>query len=171
MIVHSIFSGRSYFKGKEWSTETCPDPEDLYELLIPDLDALLYQLDINFHNTTNITTILPDQSEYWTPIDTQEYGRCYTFSPDDEMRQQEIAMLELYLVQKARIVIHTPGIFLSKRESALMYLDESLKVLHEYKVNVEAFHMLDDNGEACNETKDYSRDDCIMNELHSVSSR
>lgn len=77
-------------------------------------------------------------------------------------------MIELYLVQKARIIIHTPGIFLSKRESALMYLDESLKVLHEYKINVEAFHMLDDNGEACNDSYNFSRDDCIMDKLYNV---
>ena len=98
-----------------------------------------------------------------SPLDTR-FGRCYSIIPTLEMIKKGIRAVELGLSSLTWIFIHTPGV-LQYESNGMVLLRNVMGTKDYYKVDHELFEMLDEKDESCNDTPQYTKDDCSEDEI------
>ena len=154
-----------YTKEGKWSgigNDECSDPKILLESLVIKPEDLIsmfkfgyFNEDVKFH-TLNLTNL-----NWWSIIDTDKYGRCFTFKPTLDMITNGIQSIKMRFKVKARVYIHHPELF---RVRAFRVPTIPVEQNHHVWVEVEneEFDMLDYGGETCNNEENYSTLQCIL---------
>ncbi len=131
----------------------------------------MFQIEITFNNNSEVVTIRADNfTKFFTPSDTHEFMRCYRADFPPKFFKDGISQIDMILFMKTKLFFHTYGMFFGQPMYAQKKLDLTLLNLYEFIVDSEVFEMLDLNGEPCNASIEYNRDDCITKQLLNVSS-
>ena len=105
------------------------------------------------------------REEDWYPYDSQEYGRCFTLVPSNELIKKWIKTIKLNLMANATIFIHTPGMFLKENDGGQERHEKYIELGKKYQFffSCEYHKLVDDDYEegGCKKEKEYSKDLCI----------
>ena len=149
----------------KWSSiggSNCTDPKSLLESLVikpKDLVSMFkfgyFNEDVKVH-TLNLTSL-----NWYSVIDTDRYGRCFTFKPSIDTIKNGIQSIKMRFNVKARVYIHHPELFRVRSFRVPTILVEQN---HHVWVEIEneEFDMLDYGGEICNSQNNYSTFQCIL---------
>ena len=80
-----------------WSNQTiesCRNPKSLYYNIIWKLDELISKVQVYSFNMSK-TVFKDNKTALFSPIDTQNYGRCYTFQPPEQNLKDGIYRMRL----------------------------------------------------------------------------
>ena len=110
-----------------------------------------------------------NKTAFFSPIDTNNYGRCYTFKPPEKNLKDGIYRIRFALKAKARIFVENNGVFGVKRSAEDNFLDVSPSEKYHVKIDHNLYKMLDFQGVPCNNEKDYRLDKCVLKELEKES--
>ena len=160
------------YKNKaKWSNqiiENCGDPKSLYYNIIWKLEDLISKVDVNSFDMSKIT-FKENITALFSPIDSNPYGRCYTFQPPEQSLKDGIYRITFLVKAEARIFVNNNGVFGVKRAAETKFIDiyPSKKTI----VNVEysLYKMLDFQGTPCNNEKGYLLNKCVLNGLEKES--
>ena len=154
-----------------WSNKTienCRNPRLLYYNIIWKLDELISKVKIYSFNMSNIV-FKDNKNSLFSPIDTQNYGRCYTFLPPEQNLIDGIYRIRFVLKTKARIFVESNGVFGVKRSAENNFLDVSPLEKYHVMIDHSLYKMLDFQGVPCNNEKGYRLDKCVLNGLENES--
>ena len=154
-----------------WSNKTienCRNPRLLYYNIIRKLDELISKVKIYSFNMSNIV-FKDNKNSLFSPIDTQNYGRCYTFLPPEQNLIDGIYRIRFVLKTKARIFVESNGVFGVKRSAENNFLDVSPLEKYHVMIDHSLYKMLDFQGVPCNNEKGYRLDKCVLNGLENES--
>ena len=154
-----------------WSNQTienCRNPKSLYYNIIWKLDELVSKVKIYSFNMSNIV-FKDNKNSLFSPIDTQNYGRCYTFLPPEQNLIDGIYRIRFVLKTKARIFVESNGVFGVKRSAENNFLDVSPLEKYHVMIDHSLYKMLDFQGVPCNNEKGYRLDKCVLNGLENES--
>lgn len=167
-----------YTKGNQWSSnkkEKCKDPIKLYETVLPKFHSWFKEVDFEFFNVANSTTIEATKTKMWIPIDwnaRQRSSRCYKLNLTLlDHPPWTIKFAKFWFRKEGSVIVHGPGQFQVKdpkelTQAKLTVLDSALA----YKVVYEELTMLNGkDGKACNESLEYSFEQCVLDEIEKVS--
>ena len=160
------------YKNKaKWSNQTienCGDPKSLYYNIIWKLEDLISKVHVNSFDMSKIT-FKENITALFTPIDSNPYGRCYTFQPPEQSLKDGIYRITFLVKAEARIFVNNNGVLGVKRAAETKFIDvyPSKKTI----VNVEysLYKMLDFQGTPCNNEKGYLLNKCVLNGLEKES--
>lgn len=163
-----------YVHGSKWSVkgiEECADPKSLHGDIILKTEDLIEEVELVFSNTSK-TKVFPNETHFFQPRDKQLYGRCYTFKPSLSMVQKGIVKLKWKLRTKEttiRVFVNSNGVIRMKKSAEKHFFDVNVGKNLYFNLDHDLYKMLDFEGEACNNEKDYQLDECIINELENES--
>ena len=130
-----------------WSNQTienCRNPKSLYYDIIWKLDELISKVKVSSFNMSSIAFKDKDnKTALFSPIDTQTYGRCYTFLPPEQNLIDGIYRMKFTLKAKVRIFVENNGVFGVKRSAEDNFLDVSPLEKYHVKIDHNLYKMLD----------------------------
>ena len=160
------------YKNKaKWSNQTienCGDPKSLYYNIIWKLEDLISKVDVNSFDMSK-TTFKENITALFTPIDSNPYGRCYTFQPPEQSLKDGIYRMKLIFKAEARVFVINNGVFGVKRAADSKFIDVYPNKTSRVNVEYSLYKMLDFQGIPCNNEKGYLLDKCVLNGLEKAS--
>ena len=154
-----------------WSNQTienCRNPKSLYYNIIWKLDELVSKVIIYSFNMSSIV-FKDNKTTVFSPIDTHNYGRCYTFLPPEQNLIDGIYRMKFTLKAKARVFVENNGVFGVKRSAEDNFLDVSPLEKYHVKIDHNLYKMLDNQGVPKKKKKGYLLNKCVLNELEKES--
>ena len=97
------------------------------------------------------------------------YGRCITLSLSHVNSQYGIKKIEMQLLVKSTIHIHTPGMFSKGSKQLSSKNNVELGKFYDLHVHYEVYELLDYGGAFCNNDKTYQLDTCNYNGTEKTS--
>ena len=153
-------------------TEKCGTTKDLFDHLFLDMHDVIKRAEVTYENDTKIR-IYPNQTEFWHEHYEFRIGRCFVFSIFAEDKISKISFHFKVGAYSLNVYYHSPGLFktvgLMNRKSvdvkAKFPKSEGVEIVVDYDV----YKMLDFGGAKCNDTQNYSRDNCTDEQLYEES--
>ena len=176
-VIINQNSGHDYYTHGKWVgnatlDENCTDPKALFESIVTKLEDLLSFIAYRYFDASETTheyaTTAPSKI-IRSHVDTNDHGRCYTFSPTNQMIKSGIKQIILGVRKKSRIYFHTNGMFANKAHRHMTRIlaipSEGMNVDLDFTV----YDMLDFGGQPCEIEPTFHQDACMETKLNKKS--
>ena len=115
-----------------WTSSKCLDGKRLFESIVIKPKDTLKSVCFTYEGYTIKDSCdgldnTPHNDEF-VHYDNAYYGRCTMLTPSKERIKQGIKDIRLCLYKKAKVFIHTPGMFLTYPEKAMKYLGRQVRL-------------------------------------------
>ena len=106
----------------------CTNPEVLFESIVTKPEDLIYDIQYSYFDGSETTHEYATSvsSKIRSHVDTDYYGRCFTFKPTEKMIKSGINRIYLRLRKSSFVFFHTNGMFDTKVEIIYFFDDRSL---------------------------------------------
>jgi hypothetical protein len=110
-----------------------------------------------------------NKTAFFSPIDSNAYGRCYTFQPPEQSLKDGIYRIKFIIKAEARVFVNNNGVLGVKRAADSKFIDvyPNKKIL--VNVDYSLYKMLDFQGIPCNNEKGYPLNKCVLGGLEKES--
>ena len=108
--------------------ENCTNPEALFESIVTKPEDLISVIEYSYFDGSETTVEYGTSvsSKIRSHVDTDYYGRCFTFKPTEKMIKSGINRIYLRLRKSSFVFFHTNGMFDTKVEIIYFFDDRSL---------------------------------------------
>ena len=168
MVDH--LSYKDYYDDARWTGlrhENCTDPQLLYENSVPNPKDVVKWIEYRYFEETTGDRVPLSNKQIWSYTDMRKEGRCFTASPNKTMREHGIKEVSILLWIRSRIFIHHQGFFIAERQKSFLDVNKGRKIYID--LDQEVFEYLNSKKEPCEESLNYLKDSCVLQELHNVS--
>ena len=149
--------------------DVCQNPAILFESIVAKPTDVFKYISYRYFDKERLFSTIAyaanKSSKIWSKVDTMRNGRCFTFTPTDEMIKFGIRTAYLQYLKPSIMFFHTKGMF--KTTSVLTFIalhSKSFNNKHKriyVQLNHEIFNMLDVEGQQhCNTEPDFDLDLC-----------
>ena len=153
--------------GNETLDGNCSIPEALFESTVTKPEDLFGYIRYCFFDGSNDTKEYATSlsSKIWSHVDTDYYGRCFTFKPTKEMIKLGINRIYLSLKKSSFVFFHTNGMFDTKTYGRISQLFVPLFKKFNLDLDFTVYSMLDIGGKPCKTEPGFDQDLCIESQL------
>ena len=163
--------GGGYKNKAKWSNQTmknCGDPKSIYYNIIWKLEDLISKVQVYSFDMSRIA-FKDNKTALFSPIDSNTYGRCYTFQPPEQSLKDGIYRMKFFVIAEARIFVNNNGVLGVKRAAESKFIDVYPNKKTQVNVEYSLYKMLDFQGTPCNNEKGYLLNKCVLNGLEKES--
>ena len=161
-----------YKNHAKWSNQTienCGDPKSLYYNIIWKLEDLVSKVQVYSFDMSKIGILKHNMTAFFSPIDKNAYGRCYTFQPPEQNLKEGIYRIKFIFKVVTRVFVNNDGVLGVKRVADNKFIDVYPKKRIRVNVEYSLYKMLDFQGVPCNNEKGYLLNKCVLNGLEKES--
>lgn len=156
-----------YVENGKWSSETCPDLQGLHENLVHKVEDFVVVVTILTYNQSGNQQelIFPNNTEFWKPLDSRQFGRCFSLNPPEKIRREGIFWLEIFTKIDLKIFFHNPGLWSTLASARSEYHDLLLNVTEVVNVEHQVLEMISSDKSPCRSSSEkdpafYNYDEC-----------
>ena len=170
LFINRVKAYRKYIKG-QWTgigNASCTDPKGLFESIVVNAGDLIKYIEFQFFDNKRTLRFSPFSSNgIWKITDIEDYGRCFTAKPTNEMISNRIWKTRVKVFANAKVIVQDTTTFQSSRRTMMFVAKKGITVAVDTAHQI--FEMLDFGGEPCINDQNYSKDTCTHQLLEQKS--